>query len=185
MLFRSPKDYPGYRQRLIENFHRSRERPNTKKQDEFVEEVKKTGDPIGSALKVYDIDSPSAAAATVKRNMRKPAIRDELADHYEEAGCEPLTALQVIGKGMRADKQGYTDKDGEFVSGGPDHRIRLDSAKELLKLRDAYPKDTAQHEHRHLHAIMVKEYTKLPFEELNRMIEERVNSAESEDQEDQ
>lgn len=177
VLYRPLKDYPSYRKKLLDDFRRSRQRPNTTKQDDWVAETKETGDPIASALKVYATDSPSAAKQIVKYNMKKPAIRDELEDLYEETGCETRTALEVIGDGMKANKEGHKDGD-DFIEGGPDHRIRLDSAKELLKLRDAYPKgDISQHEHRHLHAIVVKEFSQHSSEELANMIEAEVFSA--------
>ena len=181
VLFRATRDYPSYRKKLLDDFRRSRQRPNTTKQNDWVEETKRTKDPIASALTAYAAASPSAAKQIVKYNMKKPAIRDELDNLYEETGCETRTALEVIGDGMRADKPGYKDGD-EFVAGGPDHRIRLDSAKELLKLKDAYPKgDISQHEHRHLHAIVVKEFTKHSSDELANMIEREVSASHSED----
>lgn len=179
MQFRPAKDYPKERKKLLAAFRRRR--PNTGKQNEFVEEVKRTEDPIASALKVYSTNDPHVAKQIVKYNSAKPAIREELEEIYEETGCQPRSALQVIGDGMKANKDGRYDGDN-FVPGSPDHRIRLDSAKELLKLRDAYPKgDISQHEHRHLHAIVVKEFTKHSSEELTHMIEKEVLSASRED----
>ncbi len=185
MPFRPLRDYPSYRRKLLDDFRRSRQRPNTQKQDDWVAETKETGDPVAAALTVYDTDSPAAAKQIVKRNMNKPSIRDALEELYEETGCDPRTALEVIGGGMKATKEGHMDGD-EFIEGGPDHRIRLDSAKELLKLRDAYPKgEVSQHEHRHLHAIVVKEFSKHTSEELANMIEREVMKSELEDQQEQ
>lgn len=174
MQFRSPIDYPSHRKKLLAEFHKARARPNTAKQDDWVEEVKRTGDPVASALTVYSPTSTSAAKQTVKRNMAKPSISEELEGLYEEAGCQTRTALEVIGDAMQADKPGYKDGD-DFIPGGPDHRIRLDGAKELLKLKDAYPKaEASQHEHRHLHAVMVKELSEHTFEELTSMLKAEV-----------
>ncbi len=186
VLFRPLKDYPSYRRKLLDDFRRSRQRPNTAKQEAWVEETKRTGDPVAAALEVYDTDSPTVAKSIVKYNNEKPSIRDALEELYDETGCDPRTALEVIGDGMKANKEGRMDE-GELVPGGPDHRIRLDSAKELFKLRDAYPKgEVSQHEHRHLHAIVVKEFSKHTSEELGNMIEREVmKEAQSEDQQEQ
>jgi len=169
------------RAKLLSGLRKKRkERPNTPKQKVFVEEVKRTGDLVGSALTAYDTDNPRNVGKIIKHNMSKASIREEVEGCYKEAGLETINVMKALGEALRATKPDVvTDK--SFIEGGPDHRIRLDAAKEALKLKDAYPKeDPTKHIHAHLH--MIEELSKLPFEELTSMMKTEVILEGSEEQ---
>lgn len=162
------------RAKLLVLFHaKKKERANTPKQEAFKEEMKRTGDLVGSALKVYDTDNPDTATALGKRNMSKASIREEVEGCMEEAGLETINVMQAIGNALLATKPDViTDK--SFIEGGPDHRIRLDAAKEALKLKDAYPKKEDTTQHLHLHAHMMEQLSQIPFSELTSMMKAEV-----------
>jgi len=161
------------RAQILSRFRkRKKERPNTPKQEAFVKKVKRTGDLVGSALKAYDTDNPSNVGKIIKHNMSKSSIREEVEGCIKEAGLETINVMKALGGALRATKPDIiTDK--SFVEGGPDHRIRLDAAKEALKLKDAYPKETPA-AHLHLHAHMLDELSKLPYEELTSMMKTEI-----------
>lgn len=161
------------RSKLLVLFHaKKKERANTPKQEAFVEGVKRTGDPVAAALEVYDTDDKGTATKLAKRNMSKASIREEVEGCMEEAGLETINVMKALGEALRATKPDViTDKN--FIEGGPDHRIRLDAAKEALKLKGAYPKEDAA-QHLHLHAHMVEQLSQLPFDELTSMMKAEV-----------
>jgi len=137
----------------------------TQKQDDWLKLTKETGDLVGSALEVYDTESRDAATQLVKNNMRsKASIRDEVEGCMEGAGLSTINVMQALGDALLASKEG-----------GPDHRIRLDAAKEALKLKDAYPKKE-EAPHLHLHAHMVEQLSQLSFSEITSMMKAEVMS---------
>jgi len=161
------------RAQILSRFRKKRkERANTPKQEAWKEEVKRTGDLVGSALTVYKGSYSRDVNKTIKNNMRKPSIREEVEGCMEEAGLETINVMKAVGGALRATKPDIVTDKG-FIEGGPDHRIRLDAAKEAMKIKDAYPKEQAT-QHIHLHAHMVEELSKLPFEELTSMMKAEV-----------
>jgi len=169
------------RDKLLRDFRKSRERPNTQKQNDFLEKVKETGDPLAAA-KSAGYSAPSQA---VRLNMAKPSIREAVDSLMDETGCDTKTTLQVIGNAMQADKPDFITRDGDVIEGGPDHRIRLDAAEKSLKLKGAYPK-TEEKAQLHLHAHMVKELAEEhSFEELTHMMQIEVKRAESSGEQEQ
>lgn len=153
----------------------------TEKQDAWVKEVKATGDLKASTLKVYDITNPSSTGNIIKHNMSKPSIRAEVEECMEGAGLQTINVMKAVGDALLAVKPGTYDEDGNYMEGEPDHRMRLDAAKEAFKLKNAYPKEEPD-KHLHLHAHMVEEFSSLPFEEITSMMKAEVITAESVDQ---
>lgn len=145
----------------------------TQKQNDWLNLTKESGDPVGSALEVYDTESRDTAAQLVKHNMSRASIRDEVEGCMEGAGLSTINVMTELGECLKAQKDGYTTKEGEFIEGGPDRRIRLDAVKEALKLKDAYPqKEEAPH--LHLHAHMVEQLSQLSFSEITSMMKAEV-----------
>jgi len=156
------------RARLIREFRQSRQKPNTDKQDKFVEVVKETGDIQLAAKTAYP--THSQPDAIVRQNMDKPRIKEEVEEFREKTECRTQNAMEVMGKAMKATTSLLI---GEETIEVPDHKTRISAAKEALKLNDAYPKvggDVAAHLHLHAHMVdeIAKRYTSAQISDMMR-----------------
>jgi len=144
------------RARLIREFRASRQQPNTDKQDKFIEVVKETGDlKLATETAYPDSIDPHAS---IKRNLDKPRIKEEVDQFRENTECTTENAMEVMGAAMKATTAVLV---GEKAFNVPDHKTRIVAAKEALKLNDAYPKVGGEAQaHLHLHAHMVEEIAK-------------------------
>jgi len=110
----------------------------TPKQRAFVQYYIETG---GSgpeaAMRAYNCSSRNSARVIAHRNRHKPKIIACIERLWSEHNLVERS-LQTLAKGLRATKVVITNRrTGEGIE-VPDHAIRLDTAKVVLKLRGVY-----------------------------------------------
>ncbi len=111
------------------------DRKLTPKQRAFVQYYIETG---GSgpeaAMRAYNCSSRNSARVIAHRNLHNPKIIAYIESLWSEHNLIERS-LQTLGEGLRATQVIITDrKTGEGIE-VPDHAIRLDTAKIVLKLR--------------------------------------------------
>ena len=140
----------------------------TLKQLKFIQIYIETGNATKAAMTAYRCKNLRVAAFLGSENLRKPKIACEIDKYRKEGGLSIQKAINAINDGYDAEKKG-----------APDHNVRLRSADMTLKLANAYPsrQQEVHHRHSHLFLNMVEEYSKLPFDELTRMMEKEAGVA--------
>ena len=144
----------------------------TLKQQVFVDLVRqqRTQGPeniTDAALAAFDTSSRKNAKTLAHRINRQPHIREMI----EAEGPEILPSrsiLETIRSAMDADRPDLVTRDGQIISGGPDHQVRLKAADIALKVLDGYPtkKEKPKEQHLHIHQTVLKELSDLPYEDL-------------------
>ena len=134
----------------------------TLKQLKFIQIYIETGNATKAAMTVYNCKNENTAKSLGSENLTKPDIACEIDKYRKEGGLSIQKAINAINDGYEAERKG-----------SPDHNVRLRSADMTLKLANAYPSRAQEvhHRHAHLHLKMVEEFSKLPFDELTRMME--------------
>ena len=134
----------------------------TLKQLKFIQIYIETKNATKAAMTAYRCKNLRVAAVLGSENLIKPDIAYEIDKYRKKGGLSIQKAINAINDGYEAEKKG-----------SPDHNVRLRSADMTLKLANAYPSRAQEvnHKHAHLHLEMVNELSKLPFDELTRMME--------------
>ncbi len=140
----------------------------TLKQLKFIQIYLETGNATKAAMTAYRCKNENVAKSLGSENLTKPDIAREIEKYRKEGGLSIQKAINAINDGYDAEKKG-----------APDHNVRLRSADMTLKLANAYPSRAQEvhHKHAHLFLNMVKEFSKLPFDELTRMMEKEAGVA--------
>lgn len=142
----------------------------TDKQRRFREATIEGGDPVAAVMEVYDTDSEETAKAIAKVNMAKANIRGPIEEALEEVGATERAGAVALAEALQADTPIVVS--GDRVSGGdPDHKTRIQAAKEVFKLHDSYPKSEVNtYEYKQLDIILEDELSTLSFEALTEII---------------
>ena len=140
----------------------------TLKQLKFIQIYIETGNATKAAMETYRCKNENTAKSVGSENLTKPDIACEIEKYRKKGGLSIQKAINAINDGYDAEKKG-----------APDHNVRLRSADMTLKLANAYPSRAQEVHHRHSHLFlnMVEEYSKLPFDELTRMMEKEAGVA--------
>ena len=140
----------------------------TLKQLKFIQIYIESGNATKAAMEAYNCKNENVAKSLGSENLTKPDIACEIEKYRKEGGLSIQKAINAINDGYDAEKKG-----------APDHNVRLRSADMTLKLANAYPSRAQEVHHRHSHLFlnMVKEFSKLPFDELTRMMEKEAGVA--------
>jgi len=143
----------------------------TLKQLKFIQIYIETGNATKAAMEAYRCKNENAAAVFGSENLRKPKIACEIEKYRKKGGLSIQKAINAINDAYDAEKGGQASV--------PDHNVRLRSADMTLKLANAYPSRAQEVHHRHSHLFlnMVEEFSKLPFDELTRMMEKEAGVA--------
>ncbi len=109
----------------------------TSKQRKFVQYYIETGSAPEAAMRAYNCSSRNSARVIAHRNLHKPKIIAYIERLWSEHNLLEQTA-QALGESLRATKVVITNRrTGEGME-VPDHAIRLDTAKIVLKVRGVY-----------------------------------------------
>ncbi len=140
----------------------------TLKQLKFIQIYIETGNATKAAMEAYKCKNENVAAVLGTENLRKPKIACEIDKYRRKGGLSIKKAINAIDDAYEAERKGV-----------PDHNVRLRSADMTLKLANAYPSRAQEvhHKHSHLFLNMVEEFSKLPFDELTRMMEKEAGVA--------
>ena len=140
----------------------------TLKQLKFIQIYIETGNATKAAMEAYSCKNENVAKSVGSENLTKPDIACEIEKYRKKGGLSIQKAINAINDGYDAEKKG-----------APDHNVRLRSADMTLKLANAYPSRAQEvhHKHSHLFLNMVEEFSKLPFDELIRMMEKEAGVA--------
>ncbi len=109
----------------------------TPKQQSFVQYYIETGSAPEAAMRAYNCSSRNSARVMAHRNLRKPKIIAFIDRLWSRNNLLEQTA-RALGESLRATKVVITNRrTGEGME-VPDHAIRLDTAKIVLKVRGVY-----------------------------------------------
>ncbi len=144
----------------------------TLKQLKFIQIYIETGNATKAAMTAYRCKNLRVAAVLGSENLIKPDIACEIEKYRKKGGLSIQKAINAINDAYDAEK-------GPGQASVPDHNVRLRSADMTLKLANAYPSRAQEVHHRHSHLFlnMVEEFSKLPFDELIRMMEKEAGVA--------
>jgi len=109
----------------------------TPKQRAFVQYYIQTGSAPEAAMRAYNCSSRNSARVIAHRNRHNPKINACIERLWSEHNLLERS-VQTLAEGLKATQtiiiDGKTGERSEF----PDHRIRLDTVKIVLKLRGVY-----------------------------------------------
>jgi phage terminase small subunit len=127
--------------------------PETLKQKAWVKEYIECKNATEAAMRVYDCKDRDSAKAIGGENLSKLNFKEVLDarglgdDSIAETLAEARQATRVISANVivksddpKVKNKQATARDVDFID-VPDHRVRLDAAKEIAKLRDLYPSE--------------------------------------------
>lgn len=74
---------------------------------------------------VFPEMTPGAANVTVTRVLKNANVQEELAKAFKRKGITIDKVVQPVADGLTAEREYYTDKQGNERGGGADHTTRL------------------------------------------------------------